>query len=99
MWEFLQRLLGRETTSSKQIAKERLRLVLLHDRTDLSPHVLECLKEDLINVISNYMEIDKSGLEVSFNTADHSVALVASIPVVRLKPDYPRSPVAATPGN
>ncbi|WP_088554543.1 cell division topological specificity factor MinE [Calderihabitans maritimus] len=86
MLEFLQRFFGRDTAnSSKQVAKERLRLVLVHDRTSMSPHILEALKEDLIKVISNYMEIDEKSLEVSLNREADSVALVANIPVIRLK--------------
>ena len=48
---FMDRLFNRETASAHQ-AKERLKLVLVHDRTDLSPGVLEQLKDDLIQTIS-----------------------------------------------
>jgi len=85
--EFINRMLGREN-ASKNIAKERLRLVLVHDRATISPHMLNQLKEDLIKVISNYMEIDESALEVNLNQDDREVALVANIPVVKMKRDY-----------
>lgn len=87
MLDFINRVLGRES-SSKNIAKERLRLVLIHDRADISPQMLNSLKEDLIKVISNYMEIDESALEVNLSQEDREVALVANIPVVRMKRDY-----------
>lgn len=87
MLEFINRMLGREN-ASKNIAKERLRLVLVHDRATISPHMLNQLKEDLIKVISNYMEIDESALEVNLNQDDREVALVANIPVVKMKRDY-----------
>lgn len=80
-------MLGRES-ASKNIAKERLRLVLVHDRATISPHMLNKLKEDLIQVISNYMEIDESALEVNLNQDEREVALVANIPVVKMKRDY-----------
>ena len=83
--DFLYRFLGRDGACSKQVAKERLRLVLVHDRADLSPRFLEALKEDLIRVISEYMEIDKNGLEVSLASDNSSVALVANIPILRVK--------------
>jgi len=85
--EFLLRFFGRDSTSSsKNIARERLRLVLVHDRINVSPQLLESLKEDLIRVISHYMEIDESSLEVSLNSVDdNSVALVANIPVLKMK--------------
>jgi cell division topological specificity factor len=85
--EFLQRFFGRDNvkSTSKQMAKERLRLVLVHDRASVSPKMLEALKEDLIRVISEYMEIDQSGLEVSFAKEDGAIALVCNIPIVQLK--------------
>ncbi|MCL5781667.1 cell division topological specificity factor [Desulforamulus profundi] len=85
MLEFLSRVFGRETTSSKNVAKERLRLVLVHDRANVSPELLSSLKNDLIKVISNYMEIDEQALEVSLDSNDNQVALVANIPVKRMK--------------
>jgi cell division topological specificity factor len=83
--DFLLRIFGKESVSSKNVAKERLRLILVHDRADVSPQLLEALKEDLIKVISNYMEIDENALEVNLDTSDKTVALVANIPVIRMK--------------
>ena len=84
--EFLAKVLGKEeNAASKRVAKDRLRLVLVHDRADVSPHLLEALKEDLIRVISDYMEIDTNGLEVSLNNENNTVALIANIPVLRMK--------------
>ena len=88
MIDFLKSVLGREAPSSKNMAKERLRLVLVHDRASVSPHLLENLKEDLIRVISNYMEIDQNALEVQLNREDDSVALVANIPIIKMKRTY-----------
>lgn len=85
MLDFLSKIFGKDTTSSKNVAKERLRLVLVHDRASVSPQVLEALKTDLIKVISNYMEIDESALEVNLDSSDNTVALVANIPVLRMK--------------
>lgn len=87
MLDFISRIFGKES-SSKNIAKERLRLVLVHDRAAISPHMLNQLKEDLIEVISNYMEIDEGALEVNLNQDDREVALIANIPVVKMKRDY-----------
>ncbi|MGI6566314.1 MAG: cell division topological specificity factor MinE [Firmicutes bacterium] len=85
MLDFLKQFWNRDSDSSKQIAKERLRLVLVHDRVDVSPSLLESLKEDLLEVISKYMEIEEDGLEVNLDKSDKSVALVANIPVRRMK--------------
>lgn len=88
MLEFISRMLGKESASSKTVAKERLRLVLVHDRASISPAMLNKLKEDLIKVISSYMDIDESALEVNLCQDDREVALVANIPVMKMKRDY-----------
>lgn len=77
------RLLGRQ--SSGNIAKERLQLVLVHDRASVSPEMLEALKNDLMAVISRYMDIDYGATEVNLEHDDGSTALVASIPIVRMR--------------
>lgn len=84
MLEFLLRFFGREGTS-KKVAKERLRLVLVHDRIGVSPHLLEALKNDLMSVISEYLDIDDTGFEVNLTQENNSVALVANIPIIKVK--------------
>ena len=86
MLELLQRIFRREThKSSKHVAQERLRLVLMHDRMDLSPQVLEDLRTDLMNVIKDYMEIDENEMLINLEQDNKCVALVANIPVVKMK--------------
>jgi cell division topological specificity factor len=86
MLELLQRIFRREThKSSKHVAQERLRLVLMHDRMDLSPQVLEELRTDLMNVIKDYMEIDENEMMINLEQDNKCVALVANIPVVKMK--------------
>lgn len=85
MLDIINRLFGRGTTGSKDIAKERLRLVLVHDRVNVSPQFIETLKEDIVRSISTYMEIDEKGMEVSLSSSNSSVALIANIPVRRMK--------------
>lgn len=85
MLDFLNKIFGRDNSSSRNVAKERLRLVLVHDRVGVSPQLLQSLKTDLIQVISNYMEIDEEALEVSLDSSENQVALVANIPVRTMK--------------
>ena len=54
----------------KDIARERLKLVLIHDRSNCSPQVLEMLKMDIINVISNYMDIDNEEMDIQITQED-----------------------------
>jgi cell division topological specificity factor len=88
MLDFINKLFGRDAdANSKDVAKERLRLVLVHDRASISPHLLETLKEELIAVINKYMEIDEDTFNVKLDRSDDSVALIANIPVRRMKRD------------
>lgn len=84
MLDLIAKVFGRDA-SSADIAKERLRLVLVHDRTNVSPQFLESLKEELIAVISRYMEIETEHMDVTLQSGEHQVALVANIPVRRMK--------------
>lgn len=84
MLELIAKVFGRESASA-DIAKERLRLVLVHDRTNVSPQFLEALKEELIAVISRYMEIEEESMDVTLQSGEHQVALVANIPIRRMK--------------
>ncbi len=88
---FLDKLFSRKKPS-KDVAKERLQLVLSHDRMEIPPGVLDALKDDLIQVISKYMEIDESGIDVRINDKDSSEgrSLVANIPVASMKREKTR---------
>lgn len=78
---FLGRILGRRQKTSREIARERLHLVLVHDRINLSPGMLENLKDELIAVISRYVEIDGDQVEVAFTQGKRQSRLVADIPI------------------
>lgn len=80
---FSQMGLGGEKSGS--VAKERLRLVLIHDQAKVSPELLETLRGEIIGVISKYMEIDSQSLEMGLEQRNGSVALAANIPIVRLR--------------
>jgi len=85
VFELIQKLFGKEVKGSKNIAKERLRFVLVHDRVNVSPQYMEAIKDDMIKVISNYMDINENEMEVSLTRSNTQVALVANIPVNRMK--------------
>ncbi len=75
----------RDDTSSKERAVERLRLVLVHDRASVSPGLMESLKEEMIQVISKYMDIDEQTMDVNLTSTERSAALTANIPVKRIR--------------
>lgn len=84
-------IFGKKDKNSKNIAKERLKLVLVHDRSDLSPKFLEMVKVDMIRVIEEYAEIDEEGLDIKLTRMKRDAddmpvsALVANIPILKMK--------------
>ncbi len=82
--EWINRLFGRSPDSA-QIAKERLQLVLAQDRTHISPETLERLKDEIINVISRHIDIDRPNVEVTVTRTQRGNRLVANIPVLGLR--------------
>ena len=69
--------------ASATIARHRLELVLVQDRVKLPPAVLDQIREELIAVLSKYVDIDRDGLEVTLTRGEHLDRLVANIPVRR----------------
>ncbi len=66
-------------------AKERLKLVLISDRATVSPHIMEALREELLEVISRYMTVDTSSVEMGLQRTGNAMALAANIPVISMK--------------
>ena len=71
--------------ASKAVATNRLKLVLMQDRTNLTPRVLEQMRSELVDLLSKYLEMDKDLLELNFEQEGDQVALMLSIPVIRAK--------------
>ncbi len=74
-----------EGEASKSVATNRLKLVLMQDRTNLTPKILEQMRSELIDLLSRYVELDKELLELNFEQEGDQVALMLSIPVIRAK--------------
>jgi cell division topological specificity factor len=66
---------------SANSAKERLQLVLIHDRTDLTPAELESLKDDLIETISRHIDIDPKAVRINMAQEGREQRLIADIPL------------------
>ena len=81
--EFFTKVDEREET--KDVARNRLKLVLMQDRTNLNPRLLERLRGEMIQLLSKYVVMDKELLELNFTPEDDQLALMLSIPVIRAK--------------
>ena len=71
--------IGKDKSASQ--AKERLKLVLIHDRTDLSDETINSIKNELLEVISRYVDIDVSSVKVLMTNEGREQRLVADIPI------------------
>jgi cell division topological specificity factor len=76
---FFDRIFGRKKSADS--AKERLQLVLIHDRTDLTPAELDSLRDDLIATISRHVDIDVKAMQFGVEHDGRSQRLVADIPL------------------
>lgn len=75
----------KETAESKTVAVNRMKLVLMQDRTNLTPFLLEKMRGEMIDVLAKYVEMDKDALELNFEQEGDQMALMLSIPVIRAK--------------
>lgn len=75
--------------SPKQVAKDRLKLILIHDRGELSKETLEKIKLEILEVLAKYIEIDDEDVDIavtkSTNIEGETPSLIANIPIKNLK--------------
>ena len=83
MTSLLGRFKGRREPTSAEIAKERLKLVLVSDRSDISPEKLHEMQSEIIDVIKRYIRIDEMEVQIKFEQRDRKNYLVADIPLQR----------------
>ncbi|MFT7518630.1 MAG: cell division topological specificity factor [Kiritimatiellia bacterium] len=81
---FIKRLLGAPETKSKDDAKHRLQVLLIHDQVDLSAAQMENMRLEIIEVVSRYVEIDAETMDFRLEKEDGHIALVSNLPVLRV---------------
>ena len=93
--ELLDKLLGRASHTSRNLAKNRLRVVVAHDRADLAPNAVAAMQEEILEVVSRYVEVEREGLEFSLESDRRATTIVANFPVRRVRDAMPAVPTAA----
>jgi cell division topological specificity factor len=77
----LEKLLSGRRPSSRQVAKERLQLVLVHDRISLTPDQVAAMKDEILQVIARYVDFDPEKVQINLNSEDRESILYAEIPI------------------
>lgn len=93
--DFLERLfLGQDDTTSRDDVKSRLKIVLAQDRANLSPEMMEAMRREIVEVVSRYVEIDTEGLNFCLESDQRATALIANLPIRRIKLEPDPKPLA-----
>lgn len=90
---------GRKKPTPGELAKERLKVVLVHDRLKLNPELLERIKGEILSVISRRLEVDEEQMQVSLARDNGSDLLSTYVPVKRQKVTFDWDPPSYTPGS
>ena len=91
--KFFKKITKKQNTSSssKDTAKERLHLVLMQDRANVSADFLDLMRQEIIDVIKKYIEVDESAIDVRLTNKENedgtngAPALYANIPIINIK--------------
>ncbi len=71
--------------SSRQEVKNRLQLVLAHDRSDLTPQMIESMRREILEVVSKYVDLDADAMDFALENSSRVTSLVANLPILRVK--------------
>ncbi|MES2638299.1 MAG: cell division topological specificity factor MinE [Myxococcota bacterium] len=73
-----------QSAGSKEDAKSRLKILLVHDQVDLTPSQMNAMKAEILEVIARYCEVDREHVDVRLEKADNGISVVSSVPVRRV---------------
>lgn len=94
--ELLERLMAwKPRPDTRENAKRRLQVVIAHDRVGINPAVLELMRQEILEVVAKYVDIEQEGIEFALENNQRLTALIANLPIRNIKanPEEQRFPV------
>ena len=90
---------GRKKPTPGELAKERLKVVLVHDRLKLNPELLDIIRDEILSVVSRRLAVDEEQMQVNVTREGGSDSLFANMPIKREKVSFEWDPPSYTPSN
>ena len=84
MMNLIERFFPVQRGGSKEDAKSRLKILLVHDQVDLTPSQMDAMRAEILEVIARYCEVDREHVDVRLEKADNGISVVSSVPVRRV---------------
>lgn len=72
-------------SNSRSHAKSRLKLIIAHDRANINPDIMQAMREEILEVVARYVEVDREEMEFSLSNDQRMTSLTANLPIRQIK--------------
>lgn len=74
-----------KNSNSRNNAKSRLKLIIAHDRASINPEMMQAMREEILDVVARYVEVDREEMEFSLSNDQRMTSLTANLPIRQIK--------------